>query len=124
MIKKVDKSWGWEVWFANSNLYCGKHLHVECGKWSSEGRYHYHEIKDETFYVVKGRLQLEYVTSNNEFKIIILQKGESFNIPPLMKHRFKALNIAGCDFIEASTEHYDSDSYRVIWDERINEWIH
>ena len=123
-MKKVDKSWGWEIWFANSELYCGKHLHVKKDMWSSEGRYHYHEIKDETFYIMKGRLQLDYVTDDNEFKTLILEKGDSFRVPPLMKHRFCALNIAGCDFIEASTKHRDSDSYRVAWDEDLKEWIH
>ncbi|MCF8019830.1 MAG: cupin domain-containing protein [Vallitaleaceae bacterium] len=124
IIKKVEKSWGFEIWFANSDLYCGKHLHVKKDKWTSEGLYHYHEIKDETFYIMNGRLQVDYVTDDSEFKTAILLKGDTFYVPPMMKHRFKGLNIAGCDMIEASTKHRDSDSFRVKWDEDLKEWIH
>ena len=42
----VKKTWGFELWFANTAEYCGKLLVVEHGKWSSEGKFHYHEIKD------------------------------------------------------------------------------
>jgi len=31
----VDKSWGWEKWFADNSLYFGKCLYVKKGKWSS-----------------------------------------------------------------------------------------
>jgi len=118
-IKEVIKFWGWEKWFANNELYCGKLLYVEYDKWSSEGRYHYHEIKDETFFIIKGKLQLDYVTDDNEFKTIILEKGDSFRVPPLMKHRFTAINSTGCEFVEASTTHRDEDSFRCHWDKEL-----
>ena len=119
-MEKVDKSWGYEHWFANTETYCGKLLYVERDFWSSNGAYHYHEIKDETFLVIDGTLRLDYV-ENGEFKSIILHKYDSFRVPPQMKHRFTAISHNGCSFIEASTTHRDSDSYRVNWN--IDKWI-
>jgi mannose-6-phosphate isomerase-like protein (cupin superfamily) len=116
----VGKSWGWERWFVNNSLYCGKELFVRCGDWSSKGKYHYHKVKDETFYVIEGTLALEYY-EGNEHKRITLSPSNSFRIPPGMKHRFTALTSEGCKFIEVSTMHSDLDSYRC---ELINgEWV-
>lgn len=53
----VAKGWGGEEILVNNNLYCGKILHVMQGKKCS---WHYHKIKNETFYVQKGRIRLEY----------------------------------------------------------------
>lgn len=44
----VPKGWGFEKWIVNNEKYCGKILFFVKGKKCS---YHYHEIKDETFYV-------------------------------------------------------------------------
>ncbi len=45
--ERVEKTWGSELWFANNDMYCGKLLTVNVDKWSSEGKFHYHKIKDE-----------------------------------------------------------------------------
>ena len=57
-IKIVPKGWGFEKWIVNTELYCGKLLHFNMGKRCS---WHYHKIKDETFYVQSGELLLMYV---------------------------------------------------------------
>lgn len=121
-VKRVDKTWGYELWFANTSRYCGKLLHINHNKWSSEGRYHYHKMKDETFFVIDGVLRLDYV-ENGEFKTIKLKKNDSFRVGTQTKHRFTALRPEGCTFIEASTTHRDSDSYRCHYDEKTKEWI-
>ena len=43
-MKNVKKTWGNELWFENNDKYCGKLITVECGKWSSEGKYHYQPL--------------------------------------------------------------------------------
>jgi mannose-6-phosphate isomerase-like protein (cupin superfamily) len=128
MSKKiVNKSWGYEVWFANVDekdaRYCGKKLFVEFDCWSSKGAYHHHEQKDETFFVVEGYLHLDYVTHLNNFKTVTLGCGDSFRIKPYIKHRFTAATGKGCHFIEASTPHYDTDSYRSRWDKKREVWV-
>lgn len=115
------KTWGYEIWFANNDLYCGKLLYVEHAKWSSEGKFHYHEIKDETFFVIEGELILDY-EYDGVFYSITLSKEQSFRVPPKMKHRFTS-KTEFCQFVEVSTKHSEDDSYRCIWDMEKNQWI-
>jgi mannose-6-phosphate isomerase-like protein (cupin superfamily) len=105
----VRKAWGYEVWFANNDLYCGKLLHLNRKARSSEGRMHYHKIKDETFYVIKGTLVLDFI-KDDRLITVHLRKGDSVRLDPNTPHRFSA-GFFSCDFIEASTHHEDSDSY-------------
>lgn len=111
VIKEVSKTWGWERWIINTPDYCGKELFVRKDNWSSKGKYHYHKIKDETFYIIAGALILDYVENDNFYNIII-KRGQAFRIKPGMKHRFTTTSPGGCYFIEFSTEHRDDDSYR------------
>jgi mannose-6-phosphate isomerase-like protein (cupin superfamily) len=115
----IPKKWGYELIIENNDLYCGKHLHVAPYKQCSV---HYHKIKKETFYIIEGTLLLEFSKSlskndwleNNNIQKIILKKGDSFTIEPLIAHRFLSANKSSCDFIEISTHHDDEDSYRLI----------
>lgn len=120
----VQKPWGHEIWFANNDLYCGKEIFVRNGRWSSGGKFHYHKKKDETFYVIEGRLRLDYydytdfainaygIERDLDFEIttVHLKKGQSLRLKPYMWHRFKG-HRRSCTFIEASTHHEDADSY-------------
>ena len=116
--KKVAKSWGWEDWVENNNLYCCKHIVCYKDKWSSNGLFHYHKIKDETFYVISGELQLDVILGDTckdtmeEVETFILFPNESIRIKPNTLHRFTAQSDV-CEFIETSTTHSDDDSYRV-----------
>lgn len=111
-MERLDKTWGWESWFANSPLYCGKIIYVRFNRWSSEGKYHYHKLKDETFFVVSGTLRLEYYEGDIA-RSAQLSWGDSFHVAPGVKHRFSTPTPEGCKFIEASTQHFEEDSYRV-----------
>jgi len=104
-IKIVPKTWGCEYWIVNNELYCAKLLLCEEDKWSSQGKYHYHKIKDETFYITKGKLVLMV-----DGKKYILKKGDSLRIEPNTKHKFMALTKT-CEIMEISTHHEDEDSY-------------
>ena len=55
--ERHEKGWGYELWIVNNDLYCGKILHFNKGKKCS---WHYHKIKQETFYVQKGKLKIWY----------------------------------------------------------------
>ena len=103
MIKKVKKIWGSEEWLVNNELYCCKILNLKKGYRCS---IHYHKVKDETFYVLKGIVLLELFG-----KKIILRKGDSIRIKPYTLHRFTG--IKNSKILEISTHHEDSDSYRL-----------
>lgn len=108
---KLNKSWGYEHWFANSPLYCGKLICIRHHEWSSKGLYHFHKLKDETFFVIDGSLDLEYY-EDNIHRTLTLNVNDSFRIKPNVKHRFSGGSYDDCKFIEASTEHFEEDSYR------------
>lgn len=99
--KKVQKVWGYEEWIVNSD-YCGKKLVLNK---SYRCSMHYHKNKDETFYILEGRVLME----TNENKQIMFP-GDSIHITPMLKHRFTGLENSV--MIEFSTHHEEEDSYR------------
>jgi len=109
-VKHVDKGWGWERWIVNKPQYCGKLLFFEKGKKCS---FHYHILKDETFYLQSGKLILRYSDGDSleEAEEIVLEPGDKFYIYPGLRHQMEA--IEDSELFEFSTEHFDSDSYRV-----------
>lgn len=105
------KGWGYENWIVNKKEYCGKLLFFNKFKKCS---WHYHKIKDETFFIGSGQIELIYGNSDNisEADKIILNKGDSFHIYPGLRHQMIALEDT--ELYEFSTEHFEEDSYRVI----------
>ena len=111
--KTVIKEWGSELWLANNKErdYCGKILTINPGGSSS---LHFHANKHETFYVLEGELEVVIVdTYTAEESLHFLLPGDSFEITPHTPHRLRATG-GEAKFIENSTFHEDSDSYRVI----------
>ena len=110
-IKIVPKGWGHEKWIVNSEDYCGKLLYMIKGKKCS---WHYHEKKDEVFYVQSGKIEIKYgwTDSIEMASIGVLERGDKFHVPTGMRHQMYALEDT--ELFEFSTEHFDSDSIRVI----------
>lgn len=110
-MKVVSKGWGFEKWIVNNNEYCGKLLYFIKDKRCS---WHYHILKDETFYIHSGKILLKYSNEDNydEAQNIILSRGDSFHISRNLRHQMIALEDT--ELFEFSTEHADEDSYRVI----------
>ena len=107
-VVKVDKPWGHEVRWAINDKYLGKILHIERGQKLSR---QYHEVKDETIYVLQGLLILELgmdESKNNQAeKIKVLETGESYRIKPGVIHRFIAPREGFVRLIEVSTPEID-----------------
>ncbi|MHA2112610.1 MAG: cupin domain-containing protein [Candidatus Hodarchaeales archaeon] len=106
--KVVDRTWGYEIWPVNNELYCFKQILCLKDKWSSNGRWHKHPKKDETFYIVQGTLLIEIDGEENRF---ILTSGDSIRLPPGTGHRFTS-ETSFCYFIEVSTTHREDDTIR------------
>jgi quercetin dioxygenase-like cupin family protein len=105
----IPKGWGHEVIFENNELYCGKLLVFKKGcKFSM----HYHMIKDETWYVQEGEFLYRWIdTETAEVVTETFVVGDSVRQLPGQPHQLEALTD-GVVF-EVSTQHFDSDSYRV-----------
>ena len=110
-IKYVRKGWGYEKWIVNKEEYCGKLLFFKKDKRCS---WHYHKIKDEVFYLQSGLLRV-YYSDNDDLqgaKQKILKPGENFHVYTGLRHQMVALEDS--ELFEFSTQHFDSDSYRII----------
>jgi mannose-6-phosphate isomerase-like protein (cupin superfamily) len=106
---KVPKGWGEEIIITNNELYCGKLMRFKEG---AKFSMHYHMIKDETWYVNKGLFIYRWIDTETaeiiEHKLI---PGDVVRQRPGQPHQLEAL-IDG-EVFEVSTQHFDSDSYRV-----------
>jgi len=109
-IKHVPKGWGYEKWIVNNEQYCGKLLFFEKGKRCS---WHYHNIKDETFYLQSGLILLFYgeVDGLEDAETLVLEPGDKFHIPVGLRHQMVALEDS--ELFEFSTQHFESDSIRI-----------
>jgi mannose-6-phosphate isomerase len=97
---RVDKPWGHELWWARTDRYVGKLLHVKKGESLS---LQYHEVKDETILVQSGRLLFETRPSGEAGALQRLEMGpgDAFHITPGTVHRMTG--IEDCDIVEVST---------------------
>lgn len=74
-----------EWWIVNDtdNRYCGKFLFMFEGQ---RCPLHYHRMKDETFYMVRGIVEMEV-----DGEVFRMQPGSVFKMKPGMNHTFAAL---------------------------------
>jgi mannose-6-phosphate isomerase-like protein (cupin superfamily) len=100
-VRTVPKPWGYELIFAENDRYAGKILHIEAGQLLS---LQYHERKDETFYVLRGEVNLT-IEENGALSELRLAEGTSYRILPGVRHRMRA--EGPCDLIEVSTPELD-----------------
>ena len=96
-MRRVEKPWGYELIFAETERYAGKILHLEGGHSLS---LQYHERKDETLYVLRGEILLQ-VEVGGEMKEMRLREGDSYRIRPGVRHRLGAERSG--DLVEVST---------------------
>lgn len=100
--RKVEKPWGHELIWAETDDYVGKILHVKAGEALS---LQYHETKDETLHLLDGRMKFWASPLDENLKEVVLEEGESFRVRPGTVHRMEALT--DCDILEASTAHLE-----------------
>jgi mannose-6-phosphate isomerase len=96
--RRVDKPWGHERIWTQTDRYVGKVLVIEAGKRLS---LQYHEVKDESIYVVSGRLRLLLEDDSGQDRIEELGPGEHRRVPTQRRHRFEA--VERTELIEVST---------------------
>ena len=82
----IDKPWGYESLWAHTDQYVGKVLYIKPGRRLSR---QYHEIKEETIYVMEGTLVLE-IGSGKDMETLRLNRNSTYHIEPGVIHRFCA----------------------------------
>jgi quercetin dioxygenase-like cupin family protein len=108
---RIEKPWGYEIWWAWTDQYVGKILHVRAGHRLSV---QYHERKDETSYVLRGKLTLYKGATADTLVTTPVAEGSQWRNLPGEIHTIEAIEDA--DVLEVSTPHLDdvvrlSDSY-------------
>ena len=101
-MRRVEKPWGYELIWAETDRYVGKVLHINAGERLS---LQYHERKMETILVSRGKMELEFFASDQAPQRKVLVSGESFHINPGLRHRMIALEDT--DVFEVSTPDLD-----------------
>ena len=98
---KVEKPWGYELHWAKTDRYVAKIIHINSGHALS---LQYHNQKDETILLWKGRLTLE-IKEKDKLVQRQMNPGDIFHIRPKTIHRMIALEDS--DVLEASTPELD-----------------
>ena len=95
----VEKPWGFELIWAQTDNYVGKLLHIDAQQRLS---LQYHEIKEVTVFVTQGIL-LNYDADGS---VQAIPAGQSLHIQPNQVHRFGA-GKKYVELIEVSTPYLD-----------------
>lgn len=101
-LKKIDKPWGYEILWADTDIYVGKILYVKQGHALS---LQYHELKDETIYLEQGKIILEIHSKEGVINTINMSPGDSFRIMPFTIHKIRAFEDSR--LYEVSSPHLD-----------------
>lgn len=111
VVTRVPKPWGHETIWASTDRYVGKILHIKAGQALSV---QYHNVKDETVYLLSGELiyrvwdspvaegTLPPAAKPVDVKLTV---GEAYRITPFTVHQIEA--VTDCDVLEASTPNLD-----------------
>ena len=101
--RKVDKPWGSELIWAETEQYVGKVLFVKAGESLS---LQFHRVKEESWLVQEGRAKLELGSAGDPvLREEVISAGACFHFRPGTVHRVTA--IEDTTIMEVSTPHLD-----------------
>jgi mannose-6-phosphate isomerase len=101
--RKVEKPWGYELIWAETDRYVGKVLFVKAGESLS---LQFHRQKDEAWLVQSGRAKLELGSAGDAvLRAEVLAAGAAFHFHPGTVHRVTA--IEDTTILEVSTPELD-----------------
>ena len=96
---KVDKPWGYELIWAETDTYVGKILFVRAGESLS---LQFHRQKDESWLVYSGRARVEMAAPGEKLpRAEVVGAGAAFRIKPGTVHR--VTGVEDTTIIEVST---------------------
>lgn len=100
--RRVEKPWGHELWWAQTPHYAGKLLHVKAGH---ELSLQLHREKDETSYLLSGRMRLTRGPTADGLQEQEIGPGHAWRVEPGTVHSIAA--IEDSVVLEVSTPHLD-----------------
>jgi len=99
---RVEKPWGHELWYAWTDRYVGKILHVRRGARLS---LQYHHQKDESSFLLRGRVRLTHGPSLDGLRVTEVGEGHVWRNRPGEIHTIEA--VEDSDVLEVSTPELD-----------------
>jgi mannose-6-phosphate isomerase len=101
--RRVDKPWGWELVWAETDHYVGKVLFVKAGESLS---LQFHRVKDEAWFVQSGRAKVELGDAGQAVLAEeVVTAPAYFRFAPGTVHRVTA--VEDTTILEVSTPHLD-----------------
>ena len=101
--RRVDKPWGYELVWAETDTYVGKILFVKAGESLS---LQFHREKDESWLIQSGRAKVELGSAGDAIlNEEVVGTGATFRFRPGTVHRITALEDT--TIVEVSTPHLD-----------------
>ena len=100
-MRRVEKPWGHEVIWAETDRYVAKILFIKAGHRLSK---QYHRVKDETLYVETGEMTLE-LGDGRDAESKPMAPGDVFHVTPGTIHRMAA--VSDVRVFEVSTPELD-----------------
>lgn len=100
--RAVDKPWGGELIWAQTDRYVGKVITIEAGRRLS---LQYHERKDEWIHVLAGRLRLTLEDESGALVERELGPGDGAHVVVGRRHRYAAIDRV--ELVEVSTPELD-----------------
>jgi quercetin dioxygenase-like cupin family protein len=100
-MRHVEKPWGHELVWAETDRYAGKILHIRAGQRLSR---QYHRVKEETLMVQVGEMDLE-LGPPTAVETRRLKAGDVFHVAPGTIHRM--IGVTDVEVLEASTAELD-----------------
>src|SRR4051812_41930117 len=96
-MRRVDKPWGHELIWAETDRYVGKILHIKSGQQLSR---QFHRIKEETLLVQSGEMDLEIGAADTR-ETRRMKPGDVFHVKPGTIHRM--IGVTDVEILEVST---------------------
>jgi quercetin dioxygenase-like cupin family protein len=108
---KVDKGWGFEIVFSNTEKYCGKILVFH--KKGSKTSMIMHKEKDKSWFVNSGQFRVLLIdTQTSQLQEKILNEGDVCRCLPMKPHQLEAL-VDGSMIFEVSNSEVENDDFRI-----------
>jgi mannose-6-phosphate isomerase len=101
--ERVEKPWGHELIWSKTDIFAGKILFIKAGESLS---LQFHKVKDEAWYVLSGRAELELGGPGERvLNTEVIAGGAAFHFPPGTVHRLTA--VEDTTIVEVSTPELD-----------------
>lgn len=110
-LGKLDKGWGYEIIWANSESYCAKILVFPNA--GSKTSLVFHKDKKKSWFVNAGKFKITFIDiTTGDTKEALLEEGKTADFGELSPHQVESLVPNGIIF-EVGTADYVEDRFRL-----------